>query len=86
MAIPKVTPTQAELDSTKPGGKHRPDKHGKKHRHKNRHGQKDGHGHKRRKHKKRKRHRLWLASSGAVALLLCIAAIMWKLRLNEWMW
>ena len=30
MAIPKVTPTQAELDSTKPGGKHRPDKHGKK--------------------------------------------------------
>jgi len=57
MAIPKVTPTQAELDSTKAGGKHRPDKHGKKHRHKNRHGQKDGHGHKRRKHKKRKRHR-----------------------------
>ena len=36
--------------------------------------------------KRRKRHRLWLASSGAVALLLCIAAIMWKLRLNEWMW
>jgi Protein of unknown function (DUF1800) len=30
MAIPKVTPTQAELDSTKPGGKHRPDKHGRK--------------------------------------------------------
>src|ERR1700710_1161234 len=27
MAIPKVTPTQAELDSTKCGGKHRPDKH-----------------------------------------------------------
>ena len=57
MAIPKVTPTQAELDSTKPGGKHRPDKHGKKHRHKNRHGHKNGHGHKRRKHKKRKHHR-----------------------------
>jgi polysaccharide chain length determinant protein (PEP-CTERM system associated) len=35
---------------------------------------------------RRKRHRLWLASSGAVALLLCIAAIMWKLRLNEWIW
>jgi Protein of unknown function (DUF1800) len=34
MAIPKVTPTQAELDSTKRGGKHRPDKHG--HKHKNR--------------------------------------------------
>jgi hypothetical protein len=32
MAIPKVTPTQAELDSTKPGGKHRPDKHGRKHK------------------------------------------------------
>jgi uncharacterized protein DUF1800 len=46
MAIPKVTPTQAELDSTKPGGKHRPDKHGHKHKHR--------HGHKRRKHKKRK--------------------------------
>ncbi|HEY2052565.1 MAG TPA: DUF1800 domain-containing protein [Solirubrobacterales bacterium] len=47
MAIPKVTPSQAELDSTKSGGKHRPDKHG----HKNRH------GHKRRKRKKRKHHR-----------------------------
>jgi len=57
MAIPKVTPTQAELDSTKPGGKHRPDKHGKKHRNKNRHGQKNGQGHKRRKHKKRKHRR-----------------------------
>jgi uncharacterized protein (DUF1800 family) len=54
MAIPKVTPTQAELDSTKPGGKHRPDKHGRKHRHKGRHGHADGHGHKKRKHKKRK--------------------------------
>jgi hypothetical protein len=32
MAIPKVTPTQAELDSTKPGGKHRPDKRGRKHK------------------------------------------------------
>ncbi|HEX3360264.1 MAG TPA: DUF1800 domain-containing protein [Solirubrobacterales bacterium] len=31
MAIPKVTPTQAELDSTKRGGKHRADKHGAKH-------------------------------------------------------
>jgi hypothetical protein len=33
MAIPKVTPTQAELDSTKRGGKHRADKHGHKHKH-----------------------------------------------------
>jgi hypothetical protein len=54
MAIPKVTPTQAELDSTKPGGKHRPDKHARKHRTKGRHGHADGHGHKKRKHKKRK--------------------------------
>jgi uncharacterized protein (DUF1800 family) len=30
MAIPKVTPTEAELDSTKRGGKHRPDKNGRK--------------------------------------------------------
>ena len=36
MAIPKVTPTQAELDSTKPGGKHRADLHAQKH--KDRHG------------------------------------------------
>jgi uncharacterized protein (DUF1800 family) len=48
MAIPKITPTQAELDSTKPGGKHRADKHGHKHKHR--------HGHKRRKHKKHKHH------------------------------
>jgi Protein of unknown function (DUF1800) len=40
MAIPKVTPTQAELDSTRRGGKHRPDKHGRKHKrpHKKHHG------------------------------------------------
>ncbi len=43
MAIPKVTPTQAELDSTKAGGKHRPDKSAKKHKkgaqkHKKHHG------------------------------------------------
>jgi uncharacterized protein (DUF1800 family) len=51
MAIPKVTPTQAELDSTKAGGKHRADKHA--HKHKNRH------GHKRRKRRRhhRKHHR-----------------------------
>ena len=36
--------------------------------------------------KRRKRHRLWLASSGAFALMLCLAAIVWKLRLNEWVW
>jgi uncharacterized protein (DUF1800 family) len=56
MAIPKVTPTQAELDSTKTGGKHRPDKHGRKHRHKGRHGQTEGHK-KRKKHKKKKHHK-----------------------------
>jgi uncharacterized protein (DUF1800 family) len=49
MAIPKVTPSQAELDSTKPGGEHRPDTHGHKHKHR--------HGHKRGKHKKRKHHK-----------------------------
>ncbi len=43
MAIPKVTPTQAELDSTKRGGKHRADSHGSKQkggkrRHKKHHG------------------------------------------------
>ncbi|MBS1887737.1 MAG: DUF1800 domain-containing protein [Actinobacteria bacterium] len=48
MAIPKVTPTQAELNSTKPGGKHRADKHGHKHKHR--------HGHKRRRHKKHRHH------------------------------
>jgi hypothetical protein len=37
MAIPKVTPTQAELDSTKPGGKHRADKDGHKHKHHGKH-------------------------------------------------
>ncbi len=57
MAIPKVTPSQAELDSTKAGGKHRPDKHGRKHHQKHRHGQAQGPAHKRRKHKKRKHHR-----------------------------
>ena len=50
MAIPKVTPTQAELDSTKPGGKHRPDKGA--HKHKHRHGHKNGHKRRRKKHKK----------------------------------
>jgi hypothetical protein len=58
MAIPKVTPTQAELDSTKPGGKHRPDKHGRKHHHKHRHGhKKHKHKHKKRKHHRRKHHK-----------------------------
>jgi Protein of unknown function (DUF1800) len=37
MAIPKVTPTQAELDSTKRGAKHRADKHGQKHRQRHHH-------------------------------------------------
>jgi uncharacterized protein (DUF1800 family) len=57
MAIPKVTPSQAELDSTKPGGKHRPDKHGHKHKHR--------HGHKRRKHKRhhRRKHHKHLAAA-----------------------
>jgi hypothetical protein len=35
---------------------------------------------------RRKRHRRLLASSGAIALMLCLAAIAWKLRLNEWVW
>ena len=46
MAIPKITPTQAELDSTKTGGRHRADKNATKHkkgkgadkRHKKHHG------------------------------------------------
>src|ERR1700753_4487922 len=43
MAIPKVTPTQAEMDSVKAGGKHRADKSAKKHKkgakkHKKHHG------------------------------------------------
>src|ERR1700712_1470494 len=43
MAIPQVTPTQAELDSIKPGGKHRPDRNAQKHKkgakkHKKHHG------------------------------------------------
>ena len=28
----------------------------------------------------------WLASSGAFALMLCLAAIVWKFRLNDWIW
>jgi polysaccharide chain length determinant protein (PEP-CTERM system associated) len=36
---------------------------------------------------KRRRQRLLLASSGAVALLLCIGALAWKFPfLNQWMW
>jgi uncharacterized protein (DUF1800 family) len=49
MAIPKVTPTQAELDSTTRGGKHRADKHGAKHA---------GHGKHRAKHH-HKHHGTW---------------------------
>jgi Protein of unknown function (DUF1800) len=37
MAIPKVTPTQAELDSTKPGAKLRADKHASKHKQRGHH-------------------------------------------------
>jgi uncharacterized protein involved in exopolysaccharide biosynthesis len=33
---------------------------------------------------RRKRHKLWLASSGAVAVMLCLAVIIWKFRLNDW--
>jgi hypothetical protein len=51
MAIPKVTPSEAELNSTKRGGKHRPDKHG--HKHKNRHGKKRKKHHKKHHHKRR---------------------------------
>jgi hypothetical protein len=35
---------------------------------------------------RRKRHKMWLASSGAVAVMLCLAAIIWKFRLNDWIW
>lgn len=49
MAIPKVTPTQAELDSTTRGGKHAADKHGAKHA---------GHGKHRAKHH-HKHHGTW---------------------------
>ena len=35
---------------------------------------------------RRKRHRMWLASSGVVALMLCLAVIIWKFRLNDWIW
>jgi hypothetical protein len=49
MAIPKVTPTQAELDSTTRGGKHRADKHGATHA---------GHGKHRAKHH-HKHHGTW---------------------------
>src|ERR1700749_4463761 len=49
MAIPKVTPTPAELDSTLRGGKHRADKHGAKHA---------GHGKHRAKHH-HKHHGTW---------------------------
>ena len=45
MAIPKVTPTQAELDSTTRGGKHRADKHGAKHAHHGKHRAKHHHKH-----------------------------------------
>src|ERR1700710_1266328 len=49
MAIPKVTPTQAELDSTTRGGKHAADKHGATHA---------GHGKHRAKHH-HKHHGTW---------------------------
>ncbi len=49
MAIPKVTPTQAELDSTTRGGKHAADKHGATHA---------GHGKHRAKHHQ-KHHGTW---------------------------
>jgi hypothetical protein len=29
---------------------------------------------------------VWLASSGAVAVMLCLAVIIWKFRLNDWIW
>jgi len=35
---------------------------------------------------RRKRHKLWLASSGAVAVMLCVAVIIWKYKLNDWIW
>jgi uncharacterized protein (DUF1800 family) len=57
MAIPKVTPSQAELDSTKPGGKHRADKHGHAHRHGHKRGNRHGHNAKKRRRHKRHHHR-----------------------------
>jgi hypothetical protein len=51
MAIPKVTPTQAELDSTKPGGKHRADPSAHKHKHRAKHHKKKHHHHKKKRHK-----------------------------------
>jgi hypothetical protein len=36
--------------------------------------------------RRRKRHKMWLASSGAVAVMLCVAAIIWKFKLNDWIW
>jgi len=36
--------------------------------------------------RRRKRHKVWLASSGAVAVMLCLAVIIWKFRLNDWIW
>jgi polysaccharide chain length determinant protein (PEP-CTERM system associated) len=37
-----------------------------------------------RERQRRKRHKVWLASSGAVAAMLCLAVIIWKLGLNDW--
>jgi uncharacterized membrane protein YcjF (UPF0283 family) len=36
--------------------------------------------------RRRKRHKMWLASSGAVAVMLCLAVIIWKFKLNDWIW
>ncbi len=60
MAIPKVTPTQAELDSTKSGGKHRLDKDAHKHKHRAKH-----HKKKHRKHHKKKHHHKHHAATAA---------------------
>jgi Protein of unknown function (DUF1800) len=65
MAIPKVTPSQAELDSTKPGGKHRADKHGRKRG--DRHGKKHKKHHHKRHHHKQKKHRKPVVPAAAPA-------------------
>jgi Protein of unknown function (DUF1800) len=53
MAIPKVTPSQAELASTSSSGKLRPDEHAHKHRKRKHHKR---HHHKKHHHKKKKHH------------------------------
>jgi hypothetical protein len=64
MAIPKVTPTQAELDSTKPGGKHRADPHAQKHKGHRKHHRKR---HKKKHHKHKKHHVVPVAPPPAAA-------------------